>query len=135
VITIPSADSATSTSKILDVGVHDVTVTAAEEVTSRNNTPGFKLTLANNDGADIWDFIYVTDKTLWKVNQVLDALGHTPANGQLDVNKLVGLRATITIDTEVYDGKTRNRVTEYSAPAEPGGGTPTIPVAEDDIPF
>jgi hypothetical protein len=62
-----------------------------------------------------WTYCAVTPKALWKLRQMLEALGvEVPEGKKLAVNpkKYIGLEHGGTVESEEYDGKKRSKITD-----------------------
>lgn len=59
----------------------------------------------------LWDNYVLTDKTLWKLKELLNALDmDTSAIVELDVQELVGSQLQAKVIQETYNGEIVNRV-------------------------
>lgn len=93
---------------------------------SQKGTPFVQLDLEfiedKYKGEKISDRCYITDKALWRIRSVYEALGKTVPKRKvtLDFSKLVGGVLAITVGDDSYDkdGKTKviSRVTDYLDP-------------------
>lgn len=112
----------------LPPGSYVVKVVQAEEAESRNGNPQIVVDLqvceGDFSGAEIRDWITVTEVSMGRVVQVLQALGFdTDKDVDLQVAEMVGKRAEVVVREESYtnrdgDLKTSMKVKGYRAVAE-----------------
>ena len=76
----------------------------------------FEVIKGDSKGARVYDNFVLTDKALWKLKQLLQALG-IKCDGKivLDLDKLIGRACDILVYHEEYNGKTKARIDEYTA--------------------
>lgn len=86
---------------------------------SEKETPGIMMVWAitgpnSAKGKTIRDSLWLTDKSLWRVRQTLEALGLQVPSKKVKVNpkSMVGKEAAITLEDEEYEGKVRSRVVD-----------------------
>jgi hypothetical protein len=128
---------------LIPPGEYLVGVTAAEEKTSKNGYPQVALDLeileGELKGRGVKDWLTVTERAMWRVKQVLVAIGYPGAeSGELDLQapKMIGGKAVITIKHELWDDKVRLRI-DHWAPAgtSNGSGIDVDLKADDGVPF
>lgn len=136
----------------LPPGRHRVAVAEASKAEARSGNPQLVLKLravsGEYQGGQITDWITITEKTLGRVKQVLEALRRPIPAGpfRLPLDALVGAEAEIFIKSEPkQDGSgNRNVVSAYTAadgaPAASNGAAPVAAGVgasnhDDDIPF
>lgn len=128
---------------LIPPGEYLIGVTAAEERTSKNGHPQIALDLeileGELKGRGVKDWLTVTERAMWRVKQVLVAVGYPIAtSGETDVQapKLIGGKARIVIKHEVYDNKVRLRIDHWApAAATNASGISVDIVADDGVPF
>lgn len=132
--------------RYLAPGVYQVALRAVEEKEGRQ-APLFEWIFADATGAQSRITTSLADAALWKLQEVLIALG-VDASGQMSVSlqrfrKLIGRSATATVVAEEGDnGKTYSKIAHLArsqgapAPAAaPADDFKDIDFANDDIPF
>ncbi len=79
----------------------------------------FKIVDGKCKGSRIWDNTSLQTQALWKLRQLLEALGVDVPEGplELETEEYIGLPATLTVQNEKYQGKDYPRVVAY-APAD-----------------
>lgn len=108
-------DAWSGTGDQLPPGSYVVKVVSAEEATSKNGNPQVvvDLQVAEGDfaGAEIRDWITITEASMGRVVQALQGLGiDTSRDVDLDVGELVGRRAEVVVREDTYvdrQGETR----------------------------
>jgi hypothetical protein len=84
----------------------------------------FRITGPTHAKRRVWDNFYLTTGSLWRLKQLLVAAGALSSDyvGSFDENtvaaEIQGETVTITLTTEEFNGKQRNRVSAVAAPAE-----------------
>jgi hypothetical protein len=97
-------------SKIENPGRYAATVTEAEFGESQTGTPFLRLSLTSDEGAYIGAYLYLSEKALpGSVRTLRDAFAF---NGDFEtlLDQITGKPCSITVETEVYEGKERLRV-------------------------
>ena len=122
-IQLPSAEGF----EVLDEGTYPAKVENTENTTSKAGNPMVKVKLDIN-GVTVFDQIAITDKSLFRVRQVTDAIGLTKPgqkSASLNVDTLEELSSLLTgamegqsvtvsiVVDDSYDGKPRNKVDKY----------------------
>lgn len=85
---------------------------------SEKKTPGirvdFIITQGKQRGKVIWDNFWLTESSLWRVRQLLEAAGIKVPNRKtaIDVVKLKGKELAITLDDDEYDDRVYSRVVD-----------------------
>lgn len=74
----------------------------------------FTITDAVAKGRKVWDNYSLNEKALWKIAGLLSALGYE-VDGELefDPGELMGRELNITVGTEDYKDKLRNKVNDH----------------------
>ena len=115
-------------------GIHTCKIASIELTTSQGGDDMLKVTYEVIKGADkgckVFDNIVLTEKALWKLKALLQALG-MKCDGKiaLDLDKLEGKVLDVTVVHEEYNGQMRAKVSETS----PAGKTSSK--ADDDEDF
>lgn len=99
-------------------GIHRVKVVSCEDKTTQAGDDmiaiAFESVKGDDKGSRVFDNFVLTDKALWKLKQLLTALG-VKCDGKivLDTDKLIGKKCDAEIFHEEYNGQLRARVNEY----------------------
>ena len=99
-------------------GIHRVKVASCEDKTTQAGDDmiaiAFECVKGDDKGSRVFDNFVLTDKALWKLKQLLVALG-VKCDGKivLDTDKLIGKQCDAEIFHEEYNGQLRARVNEY----------------------
>jgi hypothetical protein len=130
---------------LIPPGDYLVGITAAEEKTSKNGHPQVALDLeileGELKGRGVKDWVTVTERAMWRVKQVLMAIGYPNADsGEVDLQapKMIGGKAIITVKHELWDDKVRLRIDQWRpAPASTSNasGIDASLTTESDLPF
>lgn len=74
-----------------------------------------EVTVGESKGARVFDNYPLTPKALWKLKQVLNALGGFKTDGKLvlDTDKMLNRTVLVEVIHEEYEGKTRARIQGY----------------------
>ena len=130
---------------LIPPGEYLVGVTAAEEKTSKNGHPQVALDLeileGELKGRGVKDWLTVTERAMWRVKQVLTSIGYPiAASGEVDleVPKMIGGKAVITIKHELYNDKVRLRIDHWAPAAKTTSNASGIDASittETDLPF
>jgi len=129
---------------LIPPGEYLIGVTAAEEKTSKNGHPQVALDLeileGELKGRGVKDWVTVTERAMWRVKQVLMAIGYPiAASGEvdLDASKMIGGKAIITVKHELWDDKVRLRIDQWRpAPASTSNASGVdASLTESDLPF
>ena len=130
---------------LIPPGEYLVGVTAAEEKTSKNGHPQVALDLeileGELKGRGVKDWVTVTERAMWRVKQVLVAIGYPNADsGEVDLEaaKMIGGKAIITIKHELWDDKVRLRIDHWAPAAQTTSNATGIDASittESDLPF
>lgn len=95
------------------------------ETSSKSNKPflGWELKIVEGDskGAKLFHNTSLQPQALWKLRQMLEALGVETEEGAMSLNltEYVGLQLGVEVDNEEYDGKTRTRVVDVFSLDDP----------------
>jgi hypothetical protein len=102
--------------KIENPGRYSATVTEADFGESQTGTPFLHLWLTTEGGAFIKAYLYLSEKAL--ANSVKTLRDAFDFNGDFEtlVEQVVTKPCSITVETEVYEGKERLRVKWINAP-------------------
>jgi hypothetical protein len=141
----------------IDEGSYEAIIKEVEVTQSKSGNDMIKVTLVIRDDVKqsfakrkIWDYLVVTEKTKWKLNQVAKAIGM--ANGakvasiqEFAKQILFGeVKITIKHEQETYNGetKTRERISNYAETEQkrkdgndPFASQPTAGASNNAIPF
>jgi hypothetical protein len=129
---------------LIPPGDYIIGITAAEENTSKNGHPQVALDLeileGELKGRGVKDWVTVTERAMWRVKQVLVAVGYPNAESgevDLDAAKMIGGKAVITIKHELWDDKVRLRIDHWSpAPTSTSNASGIdASLTESDLPF
>jgi hypothetical protein len=129
---------------LIPPGEYLIGVTAAEEKTSKNGHPQVALDLeileGELKGRGVKDWVTVTERAMWRVKQVLMAIGYPNADsGEVDLQapKMIGGKAIITVKHELWDDKVRLRIDQWRpAPASTSNASGIdASLTESDLPF
>ena len=130
---------------LIPPGEYLIGVTAAEEKTSKNGHPQVALDLeileGELKGRGVKDWVTVTERAMWRVKQVLVAIGYPNADsGEVDLEapKMIGGKAVITIKHELYNDKVRLRIDHWAPAAHTTSNASGIDASittETDLPF
>lgn len=90
-------------------GTYDATIVAAEPTTSKAGNPMIKIRWridgGEHDKRNIFDNLVFTTAALWRVRQVLEALGYASNfNGAVNPESLIGESATIVVTIQAGNG-------------------------------
>lgn len=98
----------------LEEGLYTLTIAKAEEKTSSTGNPMLSVefdVVGVEGNRKLWDNYVLTDKALWKLKELFDALGlDTSTIVTIDPNELIGLQVQAKVIQEEYNGDTVNRV-------------------------
>lgn len=98
----------------LEEGVYQLRIAKVEETTSSTGNPMLKVeydVLGVDGNRKLWDNYVLIDKCLWKIRELLDALGiDTSELVEMDVTELVGMEVQAKVIQETYNGDVMNRV-------------------------
>ena len=130
---------------LIPPGEYLIGITAAEEKTSKNGHPQVALDLeileGELKGRGVKDWVTVTERAMWRVKQVLVAIGYPNADsGEVDLEapKMIGGKAIITIKHELYNDKVRLRIDHWAPAAQTTSNATGIDASittESDLPF
>jgi hypothetical protein len=130
---------------LIPPGEYLIGVTAAEEKTSKNGHPQVALDLeileGELKGRGVKDWVTVAERAMWRVKQVLVAIGYPNADsGEVDLEapKMIGGKAIITIKHELWDDKVRLRIDHWAPAAQTTSNATGIDASittESDLPF
>ena len=131
----------------IPVGVHSVKVKEAEFTKAQTGSDQLAITFEDNNGATRKMWCSCVPQALWKLKQVLEALGLTGLDGKVRINtkSLVGKTCQITVENDPNDESRQivSRVSKLGAapvmdiPAPAfvtPNTTPTIPGATTSSP-
>lgn len=86
---------------------------------SEKQTPGILLELiitgGKHKGSPLSDRLWLTEKSLWKVRQAMEAMGiRVPSKKvAIDVTKWKGKELAVTVEDEEYDDKVYSRIVDF----------------------
>lgn len=99
-------------------GRHRVKIVEINEQTSQGGDDMlvfvFEVIKGDSKGARVYENCVLTDKALWKLQQILQAIG-IKCDGKvaLDLDKLIGKICEVDVFHEEYEGRTRARIGEF----------------------
>ena len=99
-------------------GRHRVKIVEIDEQTSQGGDDMlvfvFEVIKGDSKCARVYENCVLTDKALWKLQQILQAIG-IKCDGKvaLDLDKLIGKICEIDVFHEEYEGRTRARIGEF----------------------
>lgn len=99
-------------------GRHRVKIKEINEQTSQGGDDMlvfvFEVIKGDDKGALIYENCVLTDKALWKLQQILQAVG-IKCDGKvaIDLDKLIGKICEVDVFHEEYEGRTRAKIGEY----------------------
>jgi hypothetical protein len=116
----------------VEPGIYSATIVVAEEKFSKSSGNEmielqWKLDISS---PIIWDHLIFGEKTLWKIDTFLKAIGKQPKKGEeVEINAadLIGCRAYLRLRIEEYKGRDQNKVDRYET--ELGDRPALTPVA------
>lgn len=75
----------------------------------------FKILDGKYKSETVSDFLYLSDKALWRIRSFLEALGVAVPKKKVNINfaKYVGKELGITLVDDEYEGRVRSRVGDY----------------------
>lgn len=120
-------------------GIHTAKIVEVQENTTQAGDDMLTMVLevikGDSKGARVYDNFVLTDKALWKLKQLLQAIG-MKCDGKivLDLDKLVGRVCDIAVYHEEYNGKLKARIDEYTALQGSSGDEDEVDEEEDDEP-
>ncbi len=100
-------------------GNHKVTVTEVTQSMSSNDNPMlswvYEVTEGKAKGAKLWDVTSLQPQALFRLREVLVALGLEVPDDVMELNleDMVGLTCGVVVGMEEYQGKKRARITDY----------------------
>ena len=105
---------------VLDAGTYPATIIEAIEKVSKNGNDMIEIVFETEGGHRIYDYLVFTEKTAFKVDAFLSAIGKAPEKGQeveLVADELVGVELNIEVEIEPANGpyEAKNRVAQYVA--------------------
>ena len=76
----------------------------------------FVIVEGDQEGRVVWQSISLEPRALWKLRQLLEALGHDLVGMQeVDTDDLLGQEVGINVTHEEYEGQVRHRVNSFFA--------------------
>jgi len=121
--------------RFVEPGEYLLTVVEASETVSRNGDDMIKLKLEIEDrGVHLYDYLVATEKSFWKIDTFLKAIGEEVVEGEeveLCAADLEGRQGYARLKIEDYKGKQHNKVDIWLTERNPAKATAT-PTAEDD---
>jgi hypothetical protein len=114
--------TASEPAKLLDFvepGDYPVEIIDATETISQSGNDMIELKLRTQPGSIVYDHLVFTPSAFWKIDQFRVAIGESVESGEVEVNgeDLIGRAATVRIVVEEYNGRKRNKVGAWLAPA------------------
>lgn len=103
--------------KVLPDGEYQFEVTNAEEKTSESSgNDMIALTLKIKDGGTVYDYLVNVGDALWKLNNFRASIGDDVKPGvstDVDPDSFIGRRGTCVLYQDEYQGKKKNKVSDY----------------------
>jgi len=93
-------------------------IEAKLDKSSEKETPGvfvtYEISKGEYKGKRVRDALWLTDKSLWRVRQTLEAMGIDVPSKRVKINpkSMVGKTVAITLEDEEYENRVRSRVTD-----------------------
>ena len=115
-------------------GIHTAKIASIELTQSQGGDDMLKITYeiikGEDKGCKVFDNIVLTEKALWKLKSLLQAIG-MKADGKvaLDLDKMEGKICDITVIHEEYNGQLRAKVSEVT---KAGSATTEADIDDDD---
>ncbi len=133
---IPAAPADQDRGTLLDVGSYNVQIGNVSEVTSKSGTPGIQIDYTCDVG-EIREWVYITPKTRWKLQELLDACRvETPEGAfDLDIATLIEKTLRIVVEEKTFDGKKQTHVAGHELANRTANVSTKTAVSDDDIPF
>jgi len=127
---------------LIGPGTYETTITDATEGASSKGTPCIQLDLeimqGDYKGRGLKDWVYVTDRAMWRVKQLLSAAQFPFPEGEFDFDPstLIGRKVIVEVTHEVYNGDVKTRVADYRQ-VEGWDPSQIVPpkLADDGVPF
>ena len=116
-------------------GEYDLEVIDASETVSRNGHDMIELKLRTANGCVFYDFLVFTKNAFWKIDSFRAAIGEEVSSGEeVDVlaDDLIGRSARARLVVEEYNGRKRNKVAAWLAPAARQSSTAKKKGGSDD---
>jgi len=115
--------------ELVPEGIYEAEIFQAEEITSKQGTPGLSIRWKLSDtGRIVFDHLYITKKSMWKLGGLLKAIGfHAEGELEFNIDELIGGKALITVYHDEWNDKVNAKVKAYS----PVITAPDNPVVED----
>ena len=104
---------------VLDAGTYPATIIEAIEKVSKNSNDMIEIVFETEGGHRIYDYLVFTEKTAFKVDAFISAIGKAPEKGQeveLVADELVGVELSIEVEIEPANGPydAKNKVARYA---------------------
>lgn len=115
-------------------GIHTAKIASIELTQSQGGDDMLKITYevikGEDKGCKVFDNIVLTEKALWKLKSLLQAIG-MKADGKvaLDLDKMEGKICDITVIHEEYNGQLRAKVSEVT---KASSATAEVDIDDDD---
>jgi hypothetical protein len=131
-------------SAVLPTGQHDVEIVEAVAGTNFNSgNDNLRVVFEASDGSQVTDWWTFTPAALWRWEELWTAAGLAwpHGGGGVDEHDLIGRKVHVTVIEDEYQGQTRRKVKEVSAPvgSDIPADEPEVPATsvEDDekVPF
>jgi len=101
---------------------------------------GLELVVTDGDyqGRKIFDNLVFSQKALWRVKMTCSRFG-VPLTGEVEIADIIprlqGRKAWADVFSEEYNGKTNNRVRDYSVADITEAASAVADIPADDLPF
>ena len=130
---------------MIPAGIYRGSIVSAEEVIAKSSGNEMISLTWEVDGnhALIYDNLVFTEKAAWKIDTLLKATGHAPANKgdeiELNADDMIGWAAPLNVGVDKYvDGagneREKNVIVQYVT-NKPEVVEPTVVDPKDDLPF
>ena len=125
--------STPGTGSALPDGEYPFEVTNAEEKTSTSSgNDMIELILKIKDGPTVYDYLVNIDESHWKLDNFLASIGLETKLGipiDLDPDNFIGRRGVCLLYTDTYQGKKKNKVSDYVFVISGPGSHPAQPTS------
>ena len=109
--------SSVASNEPLEEGMYELDITKVEEKQSQTGKDMLLVTFKHQEtGTAIWENYLFQDNCLWKLKELLDAVGlDTSGTVEIDFDDLVGQTVNAKVIQEEYNGQMKNRIQKVYA--------------------
>lgn len=113
--------------KTIAEGQYKLKITSAERGTTDNDNEKidweFEVANGPSAGSKLWTTTTLTDKSLWKLRELLEAAGQEVPDDEMDIDldDLVGCELGAVVFHEEYEGKNRAKISDFISVDEVDG--------------